>query len=79
MKKNFQHLTIRGLLPPGLVVSTVHCTRCGKEYPSLQLQYGYRVGEEDAAQIFCVNDDCYGRFPQDIYEVKVTDENGAVR
>lgn len=67
MKKKFAILTLHGqTIPPGSLATPVLCTRCGDEYISKELVYGYRDGDSEC-QLFCRNDNCYGRWNAGVY------------
>lgn len=71
MKKNFHHLDLTPLLTEDIENPSVHCNRCGREYPMFDMVCGYREDEWELSW-YCTHDDCYGKFPQDVYIVKIT-------
>lgn len=67
MKKNFSAILCYGQpVPPGSLTTPVLCTRCGDEYISKALVYGIRDGDSEC-QLFCRNDNCYGRWNAGVY------------
>lgn len=73
MKKHFHHHDITFLLDDTKKPS-VHCTRCGREYPMTDMVFGYRDGEHVVPSWHCKHDDCYGSYPQDIYPLTASSE-----
>jgi hypothetical protein len=73
MKKHFHHLDITPLLTQDIENPLIHCIRCGDEYPMLQLLCGYREGESELFW-YCKHDDCYGKYPSDIFIITITKE-----
>jgi len=72
MKNKFSILIVRGQLhTPGMLNPPLLCTRCGDEYTGDELVYGCRDGDSEC-QLFCRNDNCYGRYNAGVYDRTVS-------
>lgn len=69
MKQRFHQIDFRDSFSIGTESKLVHCTRCAEEYMATELVYGCRDGETEYHP-YCRRDDCYGKYPQDIYPVE---------